>query len=150
MVYIRCVHASGLSSHISISYLIESNQTVCVVNRMAFDADYHTSSNQSVQLKQLFISRSRRIKDLVQRLVEEVTVVGNESHLDRSFLSYERVIHKCNAALTEFGFPSKVHAMDESKFHCDFSEFKEFFLSIKKKDTKTKTLAALVVWTQIR
>ena len=112
---------------------------------MVFDSDIHRSLDHAPRLKQLFISRSRRIKDLVQKLVEEATV--DAEHLDRSFVSFERMIRDCNSALTKLGRPA-VSAMEESKLQQNFAEFKDFFISIKK-ELKTK-LTALVVWTQIR
>lgn len=97
-------------------------------------------------MKQLFISRSRRIKDLVQQLVEDVTV--DTKNLERSFVSFERIMRDCNSALTKLGLPTNAKAIEESKLHQDFSGFEQFFVSIEK-EVKT-SLTPLVLWTQIR
>ena len=111
---------------------------------MVFDADFY---GIGAPLKQLFISRSHRIKDLVKGLLEDA--VNDESRSDRLFLSYVRMLRDVNAALTKLGFPVRLSALKESDLQRGFLEFKaDFFLPIKK-DLKTK-LTALVIWTQIR
>ena len=114
---------------------------------MVFDADAccQSSSILNTPLKQLFMSRSHRIKDLVQRLVEEVQTVDSR-FVERSFVSYERIMRDCNWALTNLGFPTPISATENFNRHCDFSVFKKIYSSIKK-GTK---LSPIVVWTQIR
>lgn len=123
-----------------------TGKTVCIVNRMVCDATHRTRTGHS-PLKQLFISRSSKIKNLVKKLVEDV--MEDPPNVERAFSSYERIIRDCNAALTNFGLPTSVPAMEQSKLQQDFSGFKEGFFKAVKKGKKVK-LSALVVWTQIR
>jgi hypothetical protein len=123
-----------------------TGKTVCIVNRMVCDATHRTRTGHS-PLKQLFISRSSKIKNLVKKLVEDV--MEDPPNVERAFSSYERIIRDCNAALTNFGLPTSVPAMEQSKLQQDFSGFKEGFFKGVKKGMKVR-LSALVVWTQIR
>jgi len=123
-----------------------TGKTVCIVNRMVYDATHRTRTGHS-PLKQLFISRSSKIKNLVKKLVEDV--MENPPNVERAFSSYERIMRDCNAALNSFRLPTSVPAIEQSKPQQDFSGFKEGFFKAVKKDMKVK-LSALVVWTQIR
>ena len=128
-------------------------QTVCIVNRMVYDGTFHKGDTK---LKQLFISRSHRIKNLVQKLVdgEMPGVVMDDtskmSTIATDFLTYERIIRDCNENLTRIGQPTSVSSMENAKQERDFSGFKDFFISIKKEMRLKQKLSALVVWTQIR
>lgn len=113
---------------------------------MVYDAT-HLRSTGEVALKQLFISRSSKIKNWVQRVVE--AEMKDPLGVERDFFSYDRVLHDCNEALTGLGLHTKVPAMEKSKRGRDFSSFRDDFFEGIKKNLKV-TVTALVVWTQIR
>lgn len=121
-----------------------TGKTVCICNRMVCDADFH---RDPTELRQLFVSRSNRIKDLVERLVQEESTV-DQSNVDRSFLSYERVIRNCNAAFNRIGIQSALPATGSLQQPRDFADCEDFFRDVKK-EVKT-TLSDLVIWAQIR
>jgi len=121
-----------------------TGKTICICNRMAIDADFHRGDST---LRQLFIARSRQIKDLVQTLVTgEIDV--DQSRIERSFVTYARIVNKCDAAFKKVGKTSSLSAIIEQRQR-DFKDFKEDFFKSIKKEVKTK-LSELVIWTQIR
>jgi len=123
-----------------------TGKTVCIVNKMVFDVDFHDESKEP--LKQLFVSRSLRIKNLVQRIVLD-GCKGSESKFKSVFRTYDRMIRECNESLIKLGQPTTVTKMEFAALERKFDDFEEqFFLNVKKE--MKANLSALVLWTQIR
>lgn len=136
-----------LSLPISLSLSLGcTRQTVCIVNKMVYDVDFHDEGKEP--LKQLFVSRSPKIKNLVQRFVLD-GCKGSEAKFDSMFETYDRMIRECNETLIKLGQPTTVPKMDFAALERKFDGFEEQFFPSVKKELRVN-LSPLVVWTQIR
>lgn len=121
-------------------------QTVCIVNKMVYDVDYHEERKEP--LKQLFVSRSSKIKNLVQGFVLD-GCKGSEAKFESVFKTYDRMVRECNETLVKLGQSTTVAKMEFAALERKFDDFEEQFFPSAKKELKVN-LSALVVWTQIR
>ena len=114
---------------------------------MVYDVDFHDEGKEP--LKQLFVSRSPKIKNLVQRFVLD-GCKGSEAKFDSVFETYDRMIRECNETLMiKLGQPTTVPKMEFAALERKFDGFEEQFFPSVKKELKVD-LSPLVVWTQIR
>lgn len=121
-------------------------QTVCIVNKMVYDVEFHDEGKEP--LKQLFVSRSIRIKNLVQGFVLD-GCKGSETKCKSVFEAYDRMIRECKESLGKLGQPTTVTNMQYGALERKFDGFEAEFFPNVKKELKVN-LSALVLWTQIR
>jgi ATP-dependent protease HslVU (ClpYQ) peptidase subunit len=113
---------------------------------MVYDVDYHEERKEP--LKQLFVSRSSKIKNLVQGFVLD-GCKGSEAKFESVFKTYDRMVRECNETLVKLGQSTTVAKMEFAALERKFDDFEEQFFPSAKKELKVN-LSALVVWTQIR
>jgi len=143
-------HEKRVNSHEGTVLLLGrsgTGKTVCLCNRMTQDRIHLKSSHGRNVITQLFVCRSRRLRDNVSRYQQEYCYAGTgDDMMSADFLTINSFIAQHMASAV---FGNRGRLRFEKVKEVDFRRFKEeFYHDIRPK--KGQVLDPLVVWTQIR